>query len=171
MATHLFNAMRPIHHREPGPVPRLLTDERASVELICDGFHLHPDVIAMAIATAGPDRVELVTDAMLAAGVTDGDYQLGGLDVTVTDGQARLVEPDGTLGSIAGSTLTMAGAFEQVVGLGVGIAEVARMASTTPARCHGLGDVGVIEPGRRADFCLVDAAGRLQRVMRRGSWV
>ncbi len=171
VATHLFNAMRPIHHRRPGPVPRLLADPRVTVELICDGFHLHPDVISLAVNTAGADRVVLVTDAMLAAGAEDGRYHLGSLDVAVTDGQARLVERDGRPGSIAGSTLTMGGAFELVVGLGVPIADAARMAATTPARCHGLDDVGVIETGRRADFCLVDDAGLLQRVMCGGSWV
>ena len=171
VATHLFNAMRPIHHRDPGPIPRLLVDERAVVELICDGFHLHPDVIGMAVQTAGSDRVALVTDAMLAAGVADGEYHLGSLAVMVTDGQARLVEPDGSLGSIAGSTLTMASAFEQVVATGVPIPAAAAMAATTPARCHGLHEVGVIEVGRRADFCVVDDSGRLQQVMRRGAWV
>ncbi|HET9646669.1 MAG TPA: N-acetylglucosamine-6-phosphate deacetylase [Microlunatus sp.] len=171
VATHLFNAMRPIHHREPGPVPRLLTDQRVTVELICDGFHLHPDVIAMAIATAGPERVALVTDAMLAAGAADGRYRLGSLAVEVTDGQARLVEPDGTLGSIAGSTLTMGDAVALVVGLGISIPDAALMSATTPARRHGLLDVGAVEAGRRADFCLVDDQGRLLRVMQAGVWV
>jgi N-acetylglucosamine-6-phosphate deacetylase len=171
VATHLFNAMRPIHHREPGPVPRLLTDPRVTVELICDGFHLHPDVITMAVDTAGPERVALVTDAMLAAGAASGRYRLGSLAVEVTDGQARLIDADGGLGSIAGSTLTMGAAFELVVGLGIPIVDAARMAATTPAIRHGLGDVGVIEAGRQADFCLVDDAGHLRRVMRAGRWV
>jgi N-acetylglucosamine-6-phosphate deacetylase len=171
VATHLFNAMRPIHHRAPGPVPVLLTDPRATVELICDGFHLHPDVVRLALAAAGPDRVALVTDAMLAAGAADGDYRLGSLPVRVSAGQARLIVEDGSLGSIAGSTLTMARAFEFVVGLEVGIADAARMASTTPARRHGLDDVGVIAAGRQANLCLVDGSGRLQRVMHGGEWV
>ncbi len=171
VATHLFNAMRPIHHREPGPVPRLLTDPRVTVEMICDGFHLHPDVITMVVDTAGPARVALVTDAMLAAGAADGRYRLGSLAVEVSDGQARLIDTDGSLGSIAGSTLTMGAAFELVVGLGIPIVDAALMAATTPAIRHGFGEVGVIEAGRRADFCLVDDAGRLQRVMRAGCWV
>jgi N-acetylglucosamine-6-phosphate deacetylase len=171
VATHLFNAMRPIHHREPGPVPRLLTDPRVMVELICDGFHLHPDVIMMAAATAGADRVALVTDAMLAAGAPDGRYRLGSLAVAVAGGQARLIEPDGSLGSIAGSTLTMSAAFERVVGLGVPVSAAARMAATTPAGHHSLTDVGAIEVGRRADFCVVDEDGSLQRVMRAGCWI
>ncbi|MDN5804021.1 MAG: amidohydrolase family protein, partial [Microlunatus sp.] len=107
VVTHLFNAMPGLHHREPGPVPRLLSDPRAMIELIADGFHLHPQVIAVAVAAAGADRVSLVTDAMAAAGMPDGDFVLGGLRVAVRDAQARLLESDGSLGSIAGSPLTM----------------------------------------------------------------
>ncbi|GAB3742566.1 N-acetylglucosamine-6-phosphate deacetylase [Microlunatus parietis] len=171
VATHLFNAMRPIHHREPGPVPRLLDAQRVTVELICDGIHLHPDVITMAIAAAGPDRVALITDAMSAAGLADGSYALGHLDVTVAGGAVHLVNPDGSAGSIAGSTLTMAGAVEFVVGLGVPIPEAARMAATTPARAHGLDRVGELMVGRAADLCVVDDQGRLQRVLRAGDWL
>lgn len=102
-ATHLFNAMPGIHHREPGPVAALLNDGRVEVELIADGFHLHPAVLRMAAAAAGPDRTVLVTDAMAAAGMPDGDFTLGELRVAVRDTIARLVAADGTLGSIAGS--------------------------------------------------------------------
>lgn len=172
VATHLFNAMRPIHHREPGPVPEFLTTSTATVELICDGTHLHPDVLAMAIAAAGPDRVALITDAMIAAGMANGRYLLGALDVDVTDGVAKLVDADGNLGSIAGSTLTMAGAFAYVVDrVGVSIPDAARMAATTPARAHRLVGTGTIGVGNQADLCLVDDHGTLQRVMRRGSWL
>ena len=171
VATHLFNAMRPVHHREPGPVPLLLADDRAVVELICDGFHLHRDVVAMAIATAGAERVALVTDAMVAAGADDGRYRLGQLEVSVVDGHARLVDADGRPGSIAGSTLTMADAFAFVVGLGFPVAQAAVMASTTPARALRLDEVGEIRVGARADLCVVDDRGRLQRVMHRGRWL
>lgn len=171
VVTHLFNAMPSIHHREPGPIPRLLADDRCMVELIADGFHLHPRVIGMAIAAAGVDRVGLVTDAMAAAGMPDGDFVLGGLQVAVRDAQARLVEADGTPGSIAGSTLTMAGAFAYLVGHGHSIPDVAAMASTTPARWHGLADVGELAPGCRADLCVVDDHGRLLRVMQAGTWL
>jgi N-acetylglucosamine-6-phosphate deacetylase len=171
VVTHLFNAMPSIHHREPGPIPRLLADDRCMVELIADGFHLHPQVIEMAVSAAGADRVALVTDAMAAAGMPDGDFVLGGLEVAVRDAQARLVEPDGSAGSIAGSTLTMADAFELMVGLGYRIEEVAAMAATTPARWHGLDQVGELAPGCRADLCVVDDHGRLQRVMQTGTWV
>jgi N-acetylglucosamine-6-phosphate deacetylase len=141
------------------------------VELICDGFHLHRDVVSLAIAAAGPDRVALVTDAMAAAGAPDGRYRIGRLDVAVADGQARLVEADGTPGSIAGSTLTMADAFAFVVDCGVSIPDAALMAATTPARRHRIDSVGEIRVGARADFCVVDDHGRLQQVMHRGRWV
>lgn len=172
IATHLFSAMRSIHHREPGPVPVLLSDERVMVELICDGIHHAPVIAAMSIDAAGPGRVALVTDAMSATGHGDGRYILGELDVEVSDGTARLVTDDGTPGAIAGSTLTMARAFEFVVGeVGVSIPDAALMAATTPARWHGLSDVGELAPGRYADVCLVDDDGRLHAVMRHGQWV
>lgn len=171
VATHLFNAMRPIRHREPGPIPTLLTDERILVELICDGIHVHPDVLRLAIRAAGPDRVALVTDAMSATGCADGRYALGALAVDVTGGVARVVRDDGEPGSLAGSTLTMDAAFERLVGFGLPIADVARMAATTPARHHGLSEVGELAAGRRADACLVDDDGRLQRVLYGGQWL
>ncbi len=171
VATHLFNAMRPVHHREPGPVPVLLGDERVVVELIGDGFHLHRDVVQMAIDVAGLDRVALITDAMVATGMPDGGYTLGGLDVVVRHGEARLLEPDGSPGSIAGSTLTMAAGFAFLVSLGMSIPGAAHLAASTPARRHGLAGVGTIESGGAADLCVVDEAGRLQRVMQNGTWV
>jgi N-acetylglucosamine-6-phosphate deacetylase len=170
VATHLFNAMPPIHHRKPGPIPVLLDDDQVMVELIADGRHLHDDVLRMAVAAAGPGRVGLVTDAMLAAGMPDGSFRLGGLAVEVQGGTARLAEgPDA--GTIAGSTLTMAGAFAHLVGLGFPIADVARMAAMNPARWHRLDAVGTIEVGRQADLCVVDERGTLQRVMQAGAWV
>lgn len=170
-ATHLFNAMRGLHHREPGPVPVLLNDDRVGVELIVDGFHLHPDVVRLAVAVAGRDRTVLITDAMAAAGMPDGDFVLGGLRVGVRDGRARLVQADGSPGAIAGSTLTMAGAFELMTGITGDIETVAAMASSNAARHFGLAEVGVIEPGRRADLCVVDDHGALQRVMHGGRWL
>ncbi|WP_234783952.1 N-acetylglucosamine-6-phosphate deacetylase [Mycobacteroides immunogenum] len=103
VATHLFNAMRPVHHREPGPIPALLESPAVTIELIADGVHIHPAIYRMVLATVGPDRIALVTDAMCAAGMPDGAYQLGQLPVRVAGGEARL--PDGT---IAGSTASMA---------------------------------------------------------------
>jgi N-acetylglucosamine-6-phosphate deacetylase len=171
VVTHLFNAMRGIHHREPGPIPRLLSDERVSVELIADGFHVHPDVLRLALAAAGPERVILVTDAMAAAGMPDGKFRLGGRAVRVRQGQARLTNDDGSPGPIAGSTLTMAGAFRVMTAITGDIPTVAALASTNAARRFGLADVGRIEPGRRADLCIVDDQGVLQRVLRAGAWL
>jgi len=171
VATHLFNAMNPIHHREPGPIPVLLTDERAAVELICDGVHLAPEVIMMAIDAAGIDRTMLITDAMIAAGLPDGPYQLGTLTVQVVAGQARLVNPDGTAGSIAGSTLDLASAVRYLTShTDVTVAEALHMASATPARVHGLTHAGRIEAGARADLVVLDADLSPSRVMAAGTW-
>ena len=171
VVTHLFNAMRGIHHRQPGPIPRLLIDERVSVEMIADGFHLHPDVLRLALAAAGPDRVMLVTDAMAASGMPDGEFRLGGREVRVRQGQARLVSDDANPGPIAGSTLTMAGAFRVMTAITGDIPTVAALASTNPARRFGLAEVGRIEPGCRADLCVVDDQGVLQRAMKAGQWL
>ena len=169
VATHLFNAMRPLHHREPGPVPALLEDERVTVELVCDGVHLHPAVVRLAIEAAGPDRVTLVTDAMAATGAGDGDYVLGELAVRVEDGVARLVEG----GAIAGSTLTMDRAFQFVVReAGVAIEDAVRMASANPAALLGVGDrVGSLAVGHDADLVVLDEEFALQAVMAKGSWL
>ncbi len=172
IATHLFSAMNSIHHRKPGPVPVLLTDDRCMVELICDGVHHAPVIARMSIDAAGVDRVATVTDAMSATGKGDGRYILGELAVDVEDGTARLVTANGTPGAIAGSTLTMAKAFHFLVAeVGCSIEEAAIMSSTTPARWHGLGQVGRLEVGRWADICLVDAGGNLHGVIRRGETI
>lgn len=172
LVTHLFNAMRSIHHRDAGPVPVLLTDERCMVELICDGVHHAPVIARMSIDAAGIDRVAMVTDAMNATGMGDGSYVLGELAVEVSDGTARLVTDDGSQGAIAGSTLTMAAAFRYLVErVDCTLEEAAVMCATTPARWHGLDDVGQLTPGRFADVCLVDSEGELRGVIRRGELV
>lgn len=172
VATHLFNAMRPVHHREPGPVPVLLNDPRVAVELICDGVHLHHEVVRMAVDAAGVDRVMLVTDAMSATGSPDGRYELGSLPVHVHEGVARIVLPDGTPGAIAGSTLTMDRAFAFLGECGFDWQQASAMSSTVPARVHGLDGVGTLTPGGFADLCHVDAdSGGLAGVMRRGQWL
>ncbi len=167
VATHLFNAMRPIHHREPGPVLALVEDHRAFVELIADGIHLHPAVLHWA-ATTAPHRFLLVTDAMGAAGAADGDYVLGPAAVEVRDGVARLASN----GAIAGSTLTMDHAVRYAVQTAsLPLDAVIDAATATPARLLGLGDVGVIEPGRRADLVQLDDDLRVVAVMRAGVWL
>ncbi|MFB7476520.1 N-acetylglucosamine-6-phosphate deacetylase [Kitasatospora sp. NPDC056184] len=170
VATHLFNAMPGIAHRAPGPIVALLEDERVTVELINDGVHLHPSVLDLAYGTAGASRVALITDAMGAAGMGDGLYPLGPLQVEVKDGVARLVEG----GAIAGSTLTLDVAFKRSVTVnGLGLNQAVESLSTVPARLLGLADqVGSLEPGKLADLVVVDSASYdLVAVMRRGEWI
>jgi N-acetylglucosamine-6-phosphate deacetylase len=168
VATHLFNGMRPVHHREPGPIVALLDSPTVTCELIADGVHLHDGSLAFAAHAAGPGRSALITDAISATGMPDGEYDLGGQPVAVTDGVARLTRD----GSIAGSTLTMDAAFRRAAGAGLSIVDVARMAATTPAQAVGLGDeVGALIPGHRADLVILDDQLRVQRVMRAGKWL
>jgi N-acetylglucosamine-6-phosphate deacetylase len=169
LGTHLFNAMRPLHHRDPGPVGALL-DAPVDVELIADGVHLHPAVLRTVFA-AKPGRCILVTDAMAAAGAADGDYRLGPMAIEVRDGVARLADGSGH-GSIAGSTLTMDAAVRFAVRTaGLPLLEVVHAASTAPARAWDLTDVGALEAGRRADLVVLDDDLEVVRVMRAGAWV
>jgi N-acetylglucosamine-6-phosphate deacetylase len=169
VATHLFNAMPPLGHRAPGPVAALLRDERVTVELIDDGTHLHPAALGLACAVAGPDRVALITDAMGAAGMGDGIYPLGPMEVEVREGVARLVEG----GSIAGSTLTLDRAFRRAVTVdGLPVETVVRALSANPARVLGVADrVGSLETGKDADLVVLDRDFTLVAVMRKGDWV
>jgi N-acetylglucosamine-6-phosphate deacetylase len=168
VATHLFNAMRPLHHREPGPVVALGERPEVTVELIADGLHVHPALLRAVMVALGHGRVALVTDAMAAAGVGDGEYRLGGLEVRVRGGVARLAGGD----TIAGSTLTMGVAFRRAVReCGATLPEAVRMASSTPARAIGLTDVGELSPGRRADLVVLDADLAVAAVMSAGAWV
>lgn len=169
VATHLFNAMPPLAHREPGPIAALLEDERVTVELINDGTHLHPAALELAFHHAGAHRVALITDAMDAAGFGDGTYHLGPLEVEVRDGVARLVEG----GSIAGSTLTLDTAFKRSVTVDkLPVESVVQAISANPAKLIGLYDeIGSLEPGKYADLVVLDAGFDLKGVMRRGEWV
>jgi N-acetylglucosamine-6-phosphate deacetylase len=169
VATHLFNAMPPLGHREPGPVAALLEDERVTVELINDGTHLHPAALELAFRAAGAARVAFITDAMGAAAMGDGRYPLGGLEVEVREGVARLVEG----GSIAGSTLTLDHAFRRAVTVDrLPVPDVVAALSANPARLLGVdGEVGSLEPGKYADLVVLDEEFALAGVMRRGEWV
>ncbi|PRY32631.1 N-acetylglucosamine-6-phosphate deacetylase [Umezawaea tangerina] len=169
VATHLFNGMRPLHHREPGPIGALLDDERVTVELICDLVHLHPTTVHLAAKHAGAGRTVLITDAIAAAGVGDGVYDVGGLEVRVVDGVPTLAGG----GSLAGSTLTMDAAFRNAVtACGLSIVEASHAASTRPAALLGLGDqTGELRAGLAADLVVLDSELRPRDVMSKGAWV
>lgn len=159
-ATHLFNAMPGLHHRTPGPILALLADERVWPELIADGVHVHPALIAWVMGVN--ERAVLITDAMAAAGCGDGHFQLGDLPVEVTAGVARIAGTD----TIAGSTLTLADAVRITIEAGVPAGTVLRAATLNPARNLGLSGVGELVPGARADLVAFDPDWRVRRVFR-----
>lgn len=171
VGTHLFNAMRPINTREPGPIIALLENPRVTVELITDGVHVDPALYRHVMRSAGPDRVSLITDAISAAGMSDGTYHLGPLAVDVVDRVARVA---GTQ-TIAGSTATMDHQFRFAVkhsGLDRDEALIAavRQASINPARALGLPATGLV-PGAAADLVVLDGDLAVTGVLRQGSWV
>ena len=171
VATHLFNAMRPIHHREPGPVIALVEDPRVTVEMITDGVHVAPALFRHVSRSAGPDRVSLVTDAMAAAGMADGAYRIGPLAVEVADQVAHLAGTD----TIAGSTATFDRLFRFAVehsGLPRTEALLAavRQSSVNPARALGLTSP-VLGPGTPADLVVLDQKLAVSAVLSRGEWV
>lgn len=168
-ATHVWNAMRPMHHREPGPIVAVLEDDRVTLELIADGIHLHPALHRLVSQGAAGPRVALVTDAMAAAALGDGDYRLGVLDVTVADGIARVAGTD----TIAGSTATMDALFRAAAGDGdhERLVRAARQTATTPAATMGWRDVGRLAAGLRADLVALDADLQVHTVWRAGERV
>ncbi len=168
-ATHLFNGMRPIHHRDPGPALAALdaaSRGEMMVEVIADGVHLDARTVAHVFSIAAEDHVVLVTDAMAAAGMADGRYRLGALDVTVEGGVATLTEG----GAIAGGTAHLVDVLRHaVLEAGVDLVAAVRAASTVPARVLGLEDeIGSLAAGRRADVLMVDRALRPVTVLRGG---
>ncbi len=171
VGTHLFNAMRPIHHREPGPVIALLEDSRVTVELITDGVHVDGALYRHVVRSAGPDRVTLITDAMAAAGMADGAYRIGRLEVTVAGGIATLT---GT-STIAGSTATMDRVFRFAVehsGLprDRALQEAVAATSVNPARALGL-PAPELGAGARADLVVLDTNLGVSGVMLSGAWL
>ena len=171
VGTHLFNAMRPIHHREPGPVIALLEDPRVTVEVITDGVHVDAALYRHVTRSVGPDRVSLVTDAMAAAGMADGDYRIGPLEVEVSDGVAHLAGTD----TIAGSTATMDRLFRfAVTRSGLPRDEALQLAvresSINPARALGL-SCPELRAGTSADLVMLDSDLAVSAVMRHGQWI
>jgi N-acetylglucosamine-6-phosphate deacetylase len=180
-ATHLFNGMRPAHHREPGAAGALLDRDEVTCEVIADGVHLHDITVRLAARLAGPARLVLVSDAMAAAGMPDGSYRLGSKRVTVTGGVARLLadpspaadaSPAVDPSPLAGSTATLADVVRHAIAAGLPVPAAAAAASTIPARILGIGDrTGALRPGLAADLVVCDEDFRPRAVMYEGQWL
>jgi N-acetylglucosamine-6-phosphate deacetylase len=154
-ATHLFNRMPPLAHRAPGLAGAVLAHDEVTSEVICDGFHVHPVMVRLAVRAKGVDGVLAITDATAGAGLPRGATALLG-DQPIRVAERCAVLADGTL---AGSILTMDGAFRQLVGpVALGIVEAARLCATTPARALGRPDLGRLEEGAAADLVVLDEA-------------
>lgn len=147
-ATHLFNGMRGLHHREVGVAGHALLSDEMFVEVIADGVHIHPDMLKLTYQLKGAEKICVITDAMRAKGMPDGEYELGGQQVFVKDGEARLEN-----GSLAGSVLTMDQAFRNIITFtGCSVEEAVQMTSGNQAREFSLKNKGFISAGMDADF-------------------
>ena len=149
-ATHLYNGMDGLHHRKPGIIAAAM-DAGATVELICDGLHIHPAAIRLAAKLYG-DKLCLVSDSLRCAGMPDGDYELGGQPITLSGGVARLTGTD----TLAGSAISMLDAVRNVVEFGMPLTDAVYAGSTAPALAAGLSDIGSIEAGKCADLVVLD---------------
>jgi N-acetylglucosamine-6-phosphate deacetylase len=164
-ATHMFNAMRPLHHRDPGVVGAVLISPNVRGELIADGVHVDPLAMRALIQAKGASRIALITDAIAPAGLADGDYEFDGRPITVSRGKATLVD-----GTIAGSVATFDGNFRRIVQeCGVSLMAASTMASLVPARSVGLGErKGYLGGGRDADLVVLDSDLQVRLTMARG---
>jgi N-acetylglucosamine-6-phosphate deacetylase len=166
-ATHAFNAMRALHHQEPGILGVVLTDDSLYAELICDGIHSKPEMAKLWWRAKGPERGILVTDAMSAAGMPDGEYRLGGFQVQVRNGRAM------ARGVLAGSVLTLDRALANFVEFtGAPVEEALRLVTVNPAAMTGIGDrVGKVAVGEPANLVALDARGGLVASIQNGRFV
>ena len=165
--THFMNAMAPLHHRSPGPVAWGLTRDDVSCDIIADGIHLEPHILRLLLKLKGAANLLLVSDAVAAAGMGDGDYKIWGETITVKDG--RTSNPRG---AIAGSVITMLDGVRIMRSLGVPEVGLAKMAATNPARLLGVDqECGSVEEGKRADLVALDSDGRVVLTMIGGTIV
>ena len=151
--THLYNAMDPMHHRKPGPIPAAVEHGEVTAEIIADGVHIHPAMVRLAFHLFGDDRMILISDTLRAAGLEDGTYDLGGQDVTVRGPVATIDN-----GALAGSVSDLMRCLTVAVrDMGIPLASAVKAASANPARALGLdAERGAIEPGKVADAVLLD---------------
>lgn len=150
--THLYNAMPGIHHRNPGVIPAAAENDNVRAELICDGLHVHPASVRFAFRAFGPARMVLISDALRCCGMPDGEYELGGQQVFLAGGVARLAD-----GTIAGSATNLYDCMVKAISFGIAPEDAVRAASWNPARALGVQDtVGSIAPGKLADFVVCD---------------
>ena len=162
--THLFNAMPPFSHRAPGVVGAAADTPECNVELICDGIHIHPAVVRTVFKLFGPKRVILISDTMRAAGMSDGDYTLGGQAVTVKGKLATLAD-----GTIAGSVTDLMSCMKTAVSFGIPLADAVRAAAVTPAMAIGIfSRAGSVDNGKMANLAVLDANLDLKAVIFRG---
>ena len=157
--------MKGIHHREPGAVGAILTEENLFAEIIADCIHVHPAIVNLLVKAKGVDKIIIITDAMRAAGLQDGIYDLGGLKVLVKKGEARLES-----GSLAGSTLMMNKAVQSMIEkMSISIEKSVRMASLNPAQLLGLDkNRGSLTTGKRADIAVLDNNFNVIYTIRKG---
>ena len=163
-ATHTFNAMRPLDHRDPGIIGEVLSDDSVTADIIVDGIHVAPSIVKLFLQAKGRERAVLITDAISATGMPEGRYQLGPIEVDVRDGKAT------SNGSLAGSVLTMDRAVRNVTQFSNwSLRDAVRAASLNPARAVGLaGHHGVLAAGTDADFTVLNPAGEVLKTIVRG---
>ena len=155
--THFYNAMTGLHHRDVGVVGWALTNPDVTFDIIADGIHVHPKMLEGACRTKGIENVSLISDSIAAAGLGDGDFEIWGEKISVTNGRTR-----NERGSIAGSVISMLDAVIRMRSLGFSDIDVSRMASGNPARLIGLNDAGSVEIGKRADLVALDDSGNVR---------
>lgn len=158
--THFFNAMTGVHHRDIGVAGWGLARRDVTFDIIADGIHVDPRIVAMACRAKGSAGVTLISDSVAPTGLGDGEFQLWGETISVEDGRTR-----NERGSIAGSVIAMDDAVRLMLSLGFTHAEIVEMSAANPARLLGLGDRGSLDPGKRADVVAVDEAGNIEWVM------